>query len=239
MPAPSPGMAAAQSAERQTAPSPGAVTPERFLGIGRAGRLEPATHRRPKHHPDHRRQQPTVSSDQQQQDEAHTGSAGRRPGRLRVPEAGLPQATAQITLHHRQRPAHKRGPGHEDDVRRTLDRMLMPAERLPQETPRAIAYDRPAQPARRHHAEAKPVGGRQPAPVHDQAATHPALPLLAGRRERTGTVQSLTAAQPQSTVVGGRGHGAQTCVRRARPSRRRLRITDRPLLVDMRARNPN
>src|ERR1017187_1922160 len=117
--------------------------------------------------------------------------------------------------------------------------MLMQAERLPHEPPRAIAHHGPADPATGDHAQARRRTRRQPLPVGDQAAEGQAFAGPAHPGEIPALLDARRAAKRQALWrTGGHWPAGYTGVKRLRPTRRRLARMPRPLLLALRARKP-
>ena len=158
------------------------------------------------------------------------------------------QRRQEILFHLGEFSSGDRVAGDEDQFNRLGQFMLMLPEAFAEQPPGAAALHRAADPAARDDPEPGGSPVRQTLPVGDEAALGQTLSLLPDAREIAVLPEPPGAAQAQATGVGrlaaggwdrvGHGDADQTGVRRLRPSRRRLRSVARPLLVDLRARNP-
>jgi hypothetical protein len=117
--------------------------------------------------------------------------------------------------------------------------MLVEAERFPQQPPRAIAHHGAANPAGGNHPQARSRIRRQPLPVSYHATNDQSFPIPPHAKEITPLLNARCAAKPQALWYAvGHGPAVYTGVNRLRPTRRRLRRMPRPLLLELRARNP-
>ena len=127
--------------------------------------------------------------------------------------------------------------GHEHQVNRPSQFVLMQAKRLAQQPPRPTAYHRSAHFTAHHQAQPRRAALGQYAPVGDQAAAHAPLAFLPRPGEIAALLDARRAGKAQRFRRPGR-HEAQTGVRRLRPSRRRLASVALPLLVELRFKKP-
>ena len=158
------------------------------------------------------------------------------------------QRRQKILLNPGKIASGNRGARHQHEFDRLGQFMLMLPETFAEQTPRAAAFDGPSDFPARHDAQFWCGAGGQPLPIGDETTLREPFALLPDAYEITVLAEAPGAPQSQAPGIwrrvtsvwgqGGHEQADQTGVRRLRPTRRRLRKVARPLLVDLRARNP-
>jgi hypothetical protein len=133
--------------------------------------------------------------------------------------------------------SHDGVPGHQDQLNGPCEIVLMQPETFAKQPSGARAHHRTPDFSAGHDAQFRTGALGEHIPVRHQAAQGKAFPLLSNADEIPVLCDPRTPGQPQ-TFRSGHGRANQTGVRRLRPWRRRLARIARPLLLELRFRNP-